>query len=102
MVVFCASDLLVAKGRSVMSKPLWERKAPLGALVKLVTTSVLNVSYVEGAGEQMYQSALTIELEEIVAKELEARYKPSVRSESWLKIKRPGAVPAKRFKYASR
>jgi hypothetical protein len=36
-----------------MLRPLWERKAALAQLLVPVKTTVLNVSYLEGAGEQM-------------------------------------------------
>jgi bifunctional non-homologous end joining protein LigD len=46
----------------------------------------------------MYRAALELQLEGIVAKRLTAPYQPGVRSPDWRKIKRPGAVPAERFR----
>ena len=47
----------------------------------------------------MYRAALELSLEGIVAKRLASTYQPGVRSRDWLKIKRPGAVPAERFNH---
>jgi bifunctional non-homologous end joining protein LigD len=102
LVVFCAFDVLVLSGRNVMQQPLRRRKASLGKLLEPVRQSVLPVGYVEAAGKQLYAQALALELEGIVAKDLESPYVPGVRSDAWVKFKRPGAVPAERFKFASR
>jgi ATP-dependent DNA ligase len=52
-----------------------------------------------GDGVAVYTAAVQLQLEGIVAKKLDAPYQPGVRSRDWLKIKRPGAVPAERFKH---
>jgi bifunctional non-homologous end joining protein LigD len=49
-------------------------------------------------GEWLYQQAVSLELEGIVAKRADSTYQLGARSDNWLKIKRPGAVPAERFK----
>lgn len=102
LVVFCAFDVLVTKGRNVMPQPLRKRKEALGKLLAPVTQSIIAVGYLESAGKQLYAQALALELEGIVAKDLASPYVPGVRSADWLKIKRPGAVPAERFKFSSR
>lgn len=94
-VVFCAFDVLAAKGKSVMGRPLIERKKLLDPLRGL--PGVLVVDYVAEEGEALYQHVLALKLEGLVAKRLDSPYRPGVRSLDWLKIKRPGAVPAKRF-----
>jgi bifunctional non-homologous end joining protein LigD len=81
-IVFCAFDLMVSKGRSVMNEALRERKAALRDLLRTVTHSVLNVGYIADEGEQVYRSAMALELEGIVAKHLESPYLPGVRSEA--------------------
>jgi bifunctional non-homologous end joining protein LigD len=55
------------------------------------------IDQVADHGEAMYRVALQLSLEGIVAKRLASPYRPGVRSRDWLKIKRPGAVPAERF-----
>lgn len=102
LVVFCAFDVLVLNGKNVMRQPLRKRKAALGKLLQPLTQSVLAVGYIEEAGEQLYRQALALELEGIVAKDLASPYVPGVRSADWIKVKRPGAVPAERFKFSSR
>ena len=47
----------------------------------------------------MYTAAAHLQLEGIVARKLDVPYQPVVRSHDWLKIKRPDAVPAERFKH---
>lgn len=94
-VVYCVFDVLAVKGKDVMGKPLLERKKLLDPLRGL--PGVLVVDYIAGEGEALYQHVLSLKLEGLVAKRLDSPYRPGVRSLDWLKIKRPGAVPAKRF-----
>jgi len=101
-VAFCVFDILLCDGRNVMSATFRERKAMLGALLAVGREAILRVGYLETRGEWLYQQALALELEGIVAKNLESTYQPGVRSWDWLKIKRPGAVPPERFHFGSR
>ena len=97
-VTFCVFDMLVHKGRSVMHRPLTERKKRLADLL----TGIAHMRVVEhfiGQGEALYSAAVRLGLEGIIAKRLAAPYQPGMRSKDWLKIKRPGAVPAERFKH---
>jgi bifunctional non-homologous end joining protein LigD len=96
-VVFVVFDALVVDDRSVMQQPLLRRKKHLQRLLGLPHTMVLGE--IVGDGEAMYRAALELRLEGIVAKRLAAPYQPGVRSPDWRKIKRPGAVPAERFKH---
>ena len=95
-------DVLVYAGRNVMETPLRHRQALLGALLSSRPEGLLRVTHLETDGEWLYRQALALELEGIVAKDLSSRYLPGVRSTAWLKIKRPGAVPAERFHFGSR
>ena len=95
VVTFCIFDVLVSEGRSVMQLPLTERKALLEPLRGL--PAVLVVDHMPTEGEWLFEEALRLQLEGIVAKKLDAPYKPGVRSRDWLKIKRKGAVPPGRF-----
>lgn len=98
-VVFCVFDLLVVDGRNWMNVPLVERKAQLEAMLTPLPPSVLYVSHVRGgeAGDWLYEQALALELEGIVAKRSDSPYVPGSRSRDWVKRKRPGAVPPQRF-----
>jgi bifunctional non-homologous end joining protein LigD len=97
-VVFCAFDVLVLNGRSIMHRPLLQRKWHLAKLLANVPYT-LPVGEIVGDGIAMYTAAVQLQLEGIVAKKLDAPYQPGVRSRDWLKIKRPGAVPAERFQH---
>jgi bifunctional non-homologous end joining protein LigD len=55
------------------------------------------VDLIPEEGESLYQYMLGLKLEGLVAKRLDSLYQPGMHSMDWLKIKRPGAVPAKRF-----
>lgn len=94
-VVFCVFDVLVSRGMSVMDRPLVARKKLLDPLRGL--PSVLVVDLIPEQGEALYQHVLALKLEGLVAKRLDSPYRPGERSMDWLKIKRPGAVPAQRF-----
>jgi bifunctional non-homologous end joining protein LigD len=97
-VTFVVFDVLVLFGRNVMDRPLYERRAYLEELFDDVP-HVRVVDQVPEQGEAMYRAALELSLEGIVAKRLTSTYQPGVRSRDWLKIKRPGAVPAERFNH---
>jgi bifunctional non-homologous end joining protein LigD len=97
-VVFCVFDALVVRGRSVMARPLLERKAHLAPLLAGVPHTLV-VGEIVGEGEALFEAALQLQLEGVVAKRLAAPYQPGARSRDWLKVKRPGAVPAERFRH---
>ena len=82
-----------------MKTRLRQRKALLGALLSSRPEGLLRVTHLETDGEWLYQQALALELEGIVAKDLASTYQPGVRSLQWLKVKRPGAVPPERFHF---
>lgn len=96
-VVFCAFDALVIDGKNLMGRPLSARKAALKRLLAARPASVLYVSGIDADGEGLYEQAVALRLEGIVAKRLRSHYVPGERSADWIKIKRPGAVPAQRF-----
>jgi bifunctional non-homologous end joining protein LigD len=95
-VVFCVFDVLAVGGASVMERPLHERKTNLSALRLL--PHILVVDDIPEHGELFYRHAVALELEGLVAKRLASTYQPGIRSKDWLKIKRPGAIPAARFR----
>lgn len=97
-VVFCAFDLLVQNGESVCAAPLEERKARLENLLAGKPQSTLYVSGVPVEGRWLYEQAVALKLEGVVGKRLGSPYRPGERSTDWVKVKRPGAVTAQRFK----
>jgi bifunctional non-homologous end joining protein LigD len=98
-VVFCAFDLLVLDGRSLIGLPVEARKAQLEKLLTPARASVLFVGHFDAEhGRQLFDHAKELKLEGLVAKRLGSPYLPGERSADWLKCKVPGAVPPERFK----
>lgn len=97
-VVFCVFDLLAWKGRDLRQQPLAKRKAALAKLLAQPVDAVLFCHDLPGKVHWLYQKALALELEGVVAKRLDSPYVAGARSAWWLKVKRPGAVPPERFK----
>ena len=85
-VSFIAYDLLYLDGKSLIKKPLEERKELLDELV-VVSDNVQVSPYVRGEGTTLYEAACAQNLEGIVAKRLGCPYRPGRRGKEWLKIK---------------
>ena len=99
-VIFCVFDLLLDKGNDITQLPYLDRKARLQQLFDPAPPGVLVVSqFGEAEGQRLYDGAvLPLELEGLVAKRVDSLYAPGVRTSDWVKVKRPGAVPAERFR----
>lgn len=96
-VVFCVFDVLVNDCRLVIEKPLHARKKLLDRLRGL--DRILVVDYFENFGTTVYEKGvLPLKLEGMVGKRLDSPYLPGRRTDDWVKVKRPGAVSAQRFK----
>jgi bifunctional non-homologous end joining protein LigD len=95
-VAYCIFDLIVTGGRDLRAQPIEKRKA---ALKKLLTDPPAGLLYVADVddGEWLYDNALALSLEGIVGKRAGSTYQAGARSPDWVKVKRPGAVPAQRF-----
>jgi bifunctional non-homologous end joining protein LigD len=96
-VVFCAFDLLMSAGKDIRALPLKKRKAKLERLLASKPASTLYVADLPGQVPWLFAQALALQLEGIVAKRLDSPYLSGERSNAWLKVKRPGAVPPERF-----
>lgn len=98
LVAYCAFDLLAYRGKDMRGQPLEARKRRLRQLLPPASRELrfLFVDSVED-GEWLYQAALALELEGIVAKRAGSLYVAGY-SWQWVKIKRPGAVRPGRFK----
>lgn len=96
-VVFCAFDLLIHAGRDWRARPLFKRKAKLAKVLSSKPASTLYVQDVPSQVPWLYVQALNLQLEGIVAKRQDSPYLSGERSDVWLKVKRPGAVPPERF-----
>lgn len=96
-VVFCIFDTLVLSDKSLMEQPLVERKRHLQRLFAEVPRTLV-IQHIAEHGEALYREAVRLRLEGLVAKRAMSTYQPGARSADWRKIKRPGAVPAERFR----
>ena len=81
-----------------MAEPLRVRKPLLAELLSGGLPSVREVGFVEAEGEWLYEQAVALELEGIVAKLSSSTYQPGIRTRDWVKFKRPGHVPPERFR----
>lgn len=99
-VVYCVFDLMVHAGEDLRQFPLATRRSLLARLLRRKQPSLLVVQHFPGDGPWLYERACMLELEGIVCKRLDSAYQSGERSDAWVKIKRPGAVPAARFKYS--
>ncbi len=99
-VVFCAFDLLVEDGKSLMSQPLETRLARLSKLLRGLQGSVMVLGHFESTDAQTIfrEAVLPLKLEGLVAKRKDSPYVPGIRSLDWVKVKRKGAIPPQRFK----
>jgi len=79
-------DLLYLDGRSLMNRPLVERRDQLEELTLSGPSGQVPPSRI-GQGQTMLQAARRHRLEGLVAKKLQSIYLPGVRNGDWLKIK---------------
>src|ERR1700709_436560 len=102
-VGYAVFDLLVDNGVDITREPLGARKALLADLFRVVPDGIVLVGHFATGAARLYSEAvLGLGLEGLVAKVLDSIYRPGVRSREWVKIKRPGAVPAERLGHDKR
>jgi bifunctional non-homologous end joining protein LigD len=80
---YCVFDLLWLDGYNLMGLPLTNRKEILKELVE--SNEVLRFSASFDDGQTLYQQALDMDLEGIVAKRKDSSYVPDARDSNWLK-----------------
>jgi bifunctional non-homologous end joining protein LigD len=97
-VVYCVFDLLLDRFQDLTALPLLERKRRLDKVLTPRPANVLFVQHVDSGGKALFGHATQLGLEGIVAKRADSTYRPGGRSRDWVKVKRPGAIPAERFK----
>jgi len=85
-VYFVIFDLLWLDGRSLMDKSWIERRDRLEELTLGGPAWLVSPAHV-GEGADVLAAAKQMKLEGVVAKKLNAPYRPGVRSPEWLKIK---------------
>lgn len=84
---FAAFDLPVLGGRSLMRRPLTERRETLESLLAGAKAPLRISRRLAGGGERAYAIAEEREWEGIIAKRVGSTYQPGVRSPDWLKVK---------------
>ena len=88
-LIFFAFDLLHADGRDLQREPLRERKSLLQRMLSAHATKNTIIRYVdhfETAGDAVLQSACRMNLEGIISKRLDSKYRPG-RGGDWVKAK---------------
>lgn len=90
-------DLLGLDGEDIRDEPVEDRKAALREVLDCCASVLLYVRDVDD-GQGLYQHALAFGLERIVGKRLGSAYQCGKRWYDCVKIKRPGTVPAERFR----
>lgn len=85
-LVYYVFDLLRLNGRSLMNKPLTERRKQLQALIPSSGLIRLSENF-ESSATEFLEAAGDMGLEGIIAKKADSLYEPGERSRNWLKIK---------------
>jgi bifunctional non-homologous end joining protein LigD len=78
-------DCLYLDGRPVVGEPLTRRRAWMADAIRPGTGYRISEAFTDGAA--LYQAAVGMGLEGIMAKEVNSLYMPGKRSSQWLKIK---------------
>ena len=84
---FAAFDLPILAGRSLMRRPLTERRAALVSLLDGAKAPLRISRRLAGSGERAYAIAQERQWEGIIAKRVDSTYQPGLRSPDWLKVK---------------
>jgi len=84
-VTFIVFDILEYNGKSVMDKPLSERKKLLKKIIK--DTDRITVIPFTTDGKKLWQQMTKLGVEGVMAKEAESLYYPGKRKKVWLKVK---------------
>ncbi len=85
-IMYQAFDVLWLDGRSLIDRPLWQRKNRLHDVVK-PGPEFAAVDFVDDEGVAFYDAVLERKLEGVVAKQKASLYTPGHRSKSWLQVR---------------
>ena len=85
-IFYYVFDLLYYRGKSIMNRPLSERKELLRKVLK-EDDVIRYCDHVAESGEDFFKVAVEKDLEGIMAKKADSVYKTGRRSEDWLKIR---------------
>lgn len=85
-VTLMVFDILYYMGKSVMDRPLLERKQLLNDILLSGTENIIKVPYLIGNGVSYFEAIQQNELEGVVLKDKDSIYKQNHRSKNWLKV----------------
>jgi ATP-dependent DNA ligase len=92
-VLLIVFDQLYDRFRSIMAEPIEVRRKRLQATVEGSDPARLIMSEaVVGEGRALFEEVVRRDLEGVMAKRLGSRYRPSKRTDAWLKIKKRSRV----------
>ena len=91
-----AFDLLALDGEEMRGKPLADRKAALGKLLRPLKPGIQYSEHLTGDGAEIFVHACKLGLEGIVSKRLNSPYR-SGKVKSGLKVKNPKAAAVLRI-----
>jgi len=99
VVVYMAFDVLVLRGQDVRPLSFSRRRSLLERMLAKPRPHLLLSKHMSGElAPDLFQMVLRLKLEGIVLKRLDSPYSGGEpRTGDWVKIKRPGATPARRF-----
>ena len=81
-------DCLSYKGKSLIDKPLFERKALLKKIIPKDLSLILTyLDHIDSDGISFFNEVLKLDLEGIIAKRKNSLYEPGKKSRNWLNIK---------------
>lgn len=89
---YIAFDIIFIEGKSLLSTPLIERKKILEKVIAPSDFLILSQSF--SNGKRLFEEALKLGFEGIMAKEKNSPYVPGKRTSYWLKIKRFNEIDA--------
>lgn len=92
-IQFQVFDLLQLDGKSLLNKPLFERKKLLKEI--LPENNVIKYcDHISGKGKEFFEAAKDSDLEGIMGKRADSKYFPGKRTGDWLKIKNHKSIEA--------
>ncbi|MGD7047005.1 ATP-dependent DNA ligase [Rossellomorea marisflavi] len=85
-ISFSVFDILYYKNDKTYSLPLLDRKELINKVIKEDTILINKVKWIEGNAIQYFDAVKQRDLEGIVIKKSDSKYKPQTRSHNWLKV----------------
>ncbi len=87
ILIYYVFDVLHLNGHDTLELPLLDRKELLKSLIP-DSPHIQYCDHVEAMGLTVYDQAVKMGMEGVIAKKADSKYDPNVRSSSWLKFKK--------------